>query len=623
VCGIAGILDLRERPVTVEELRAMAASIRHRGPDDSGVWARGHVGLANARLAILDLSPAGHQPMVGDDGRYVLAYNGELYNFRELAAELEAEGHRFRSRGDTEVVLRAFEEWGPDCVERFNGMFAFAVWDSARRELFVARDRFGIKPLYYVVADGRLLFGSEVKSLLAAGLRVSVCAEALSEYFTFQNLYSDLTLFEGVRLLPAGTSLTATAGGIRTRRYWDLVMEPDETPTESDWVEEIRSAFESAVSRQVVSDVPVGSYLSGGMDSASIAAVAGRSIPRLMTFTGGFDLSSVEGLELVFDERADAELVASSFRTEHYEMVMHAGDMAWVLPELIWHLEDPRLGMCYQNHYIARLASKFVKVVLAGTGGDELFAGYPWRYGLIEDAASAEAFRSRYYDYWTRLVPDDEKPAFFEPDVWRRVDAYSPRDLFDAVLEPVAGHDVVTQALYFEAKTFLHGLLVVEDKVSMAHSLEARVPFLDNELVDIARRIPGRLKHGGDGGKRLLRSAMAGLLPDELLTKRKQGFSPPDQSWYRGPTMVYIREVLLDRRTLDRGWFQESYVRRILDEHIDGRINHRLLIWSLLCFEWWNRLFVDGEAAARHGAWHTDAAATPSRSTPAGTTART
>ena len=596
----------------------MVRAIRHRGPDDHGVWTDGSVGLSNARLAILDLSDAGHQPMLGGDGRHVLAYNGELYNFRELAGELERSGHRFRSRSDTEVVLHAFEEWGPACVERFNGMFAFAVWDSVRRELFIARDRFGIKPLYYARTEDRLLFGSEVKALLAAGHDVAVSPEALSEYFTFQNIYSNLTLFKGVHLLPAAHSLTVSADGMRVDRYWDLELDPDESVSEDEWVVAIRAAFEAAVSRQIVSDVPVGSYLSGGMDSASIAAGAGRSIPRLMTFTGGFDLSSVEGLELVFDERADAELAASAFRTEHYEMVMHAGDMAWVLPELIWHLEDPRIGMCYQNHYIARLASKFVKVVLAGTGGDELFAGYPWRYALIEDATRTDVFEQRYYEYWTRLVSDEEKPEFFLPDVWALVHDYAPRDVFRRVLEPAAGQDPISKALYFEAKTFLHGLLVVEDKVSMAHSLEARVPFLDNELVDIARRIPARLKHADADGKRLLRRAMVGLLPADLLEKKKQGFSPPDQSWYRGPTMNYIREILLDPRTLSRGWFQEQYVRRMLDEHTAGRVNHRLLIWSLLCFEWWNRLFIDGDAASRHGAWHADAASTPLRPTTAG-----
>ena len=262
-----------------------------------------------------------------------------------------------------------------------------------------------------------------------------------------------------------------------------------------------------------MSDVPLGSFLSGGMDSASIVALASRSIPRLMTFTGGFDLSSVSGLELVFDEREDAEGVAALFRTEHYEMVMHAGDMAWVLPELVWHLEDLRVGMCYQNHYIARLASKFVKVALAGTGGDELFGGYPWRYELIAGLDDPDQFERAHYEYWSRLVPDAEKPAFFTGEMWRRMQGPSPLDAYRGVIAPVRDLDPVSKALYFELKTFLHGLLVVEDKVSMAHSLEARVPFLDVELVELARRIPPRLKHSGPNGKQLLRQAMASLLP--------------------------------------------------------------------------------------------------------------
>jgi asparagine synthase (glutamine-hydrolysing) len=617
MCGIAGILDLEGHVVARDEVSSMIRSIQHRGPDDSGVHVGHAIGLANARLAIIDLSDAGHQPMHSDDESLVLVYNGELYNFREIAAELESRGHRFHSRSDTEVVLRAFEEWGPACVERFDGMFAFAMWNASTRTLFIARDRFGVKPLYYAVVGDRLLFASEIKALLEAGLRPSVCEEALVEYFTFQNVYSDLTLFDGVRLLPSGHTLTATVGGgVSTARYWDLELDPDESRAADDWVEEIRAAFERAVTRQLVSDVPLGSYLSGGMDSASIAAVASRTIPRLMTFTGGFDLSSVTGIELVFDERSDAERAASQFRTEHYEMVMHAGDMAWVLPELIWHLEDPRIGMCYQNHYIARLASKFVKVVLAGTGGDELFAGYPWRYDLVADATTNEEFERRYYAYWTRLVSDEDKPDFFEPAVWKRVASYAPRDIFRSVVAPVADADSISKALYFEMQTFLHGLLVVEDKVSMAHSLEARVPFLDNELVDVARRIPGRLKYGDGAGKPLLRRAMAGVLPPNLLEKKKQGFSPPDQSWYAGPTMQYIQQTLLDPRTLGRGWFQERYIRRVLAEHVEGRVNHRLLIWSLLCFEWWNRLFIDGEPAGRHGAWHSDAGATPPRDLP-------
>ncbi|MEP6811475.1 MAG: asparagine synthase (glutamine-hydrolyzing) [Actinomycetota bacterium] len=604
MCGIAGILDRGGAPVRPEELERMSQSIAHRGPDDSGHWADAAIGLASTRLAIIDVSAAGHQPMRSADGSFVLVYNGELYNFRELAAELEARGHRFVSGTDTEVVLNAYAEWGPACVDRFNGMFAFAVWDARRRELVLARDRFGIKPLYYALVGNRLLFASEVKALLEVGLRCRVSTQALVEYFTFQNLFSDLTLFEGVHMLPAGHLLTATAESLDVRRYWDLELDPDESVSEEEWAERVRAAFEASVSRQLVSDVPVGSFLSGGMDSASIVAVASRQIPRLMTFTGGFDLSSVNGLELVFDERADAERVASACRTEHYEMVMHAGDMAWVLPELIWHLEDLRVGMSYPNHYIARLASKFVKVSLAGTGGDELFAGYPWRYELIADATDPAEFDRRYFGYWSRLVPVEEHPSFFSAEVRRGVDGAAPFDVYRTVLEPANGLDPVSKALYFEAKTFLHGLLVVEDRVSMAHSLESRVPFLDNELVEIARRIPPSLKHADSEGKKLLRRAMRGLLADEILDKRKQGFSPPDESWYRGPTMEQIRGVLLERRSLERGYFEPVYVRRILDEHGAARRNHRLLIWSLLCFEWWNRLFVDGEPGTRHEVWH-------------------
>jgi asparagine synthase (glutamine-hydrolysing) len=596
MCGIAGILDLRGRPVADSEIKAMTDSIRHRGPDDEGCYVSGAIALGNRRLAIIDISRAGHQPMANEDGSLLIVYNGELYNFPELLPLLEARGHRFHSRTDTEVVLHSYEEWGPSCVDRFNGMFGFAIWDTQRRRLFLARDRFGVKPLYYAFHGGRFLFASEIKALLEAGLPRRVSPEALVEYFTFQNVLSDLTLFDGVRLLPPGHSLTVSEDGVDIQRFWNLEPDPDETVSEAKWTERIRGVFEESVTRQLISDVPVGSYLSGGMDSGSIVAVASQHVPRLMTFTGGFDLSSVTGLELVFDERADAEFVASHFKTQHYEMVMHAGDLAWALPELIWHLEDLRVGMSYQNYYIAGLASKFVKVSLAGAGGDELFAGYPWRYELVEKCA--DDFERVYYDYWARLVPDAEKPAFFAPEVWAQGSSHAPYDVFREVLKPVEGFDALTKALYFEAKTFLHGLLVVEDKVSMAHSLEARVPFLDNELVDLSLRIPARLKHTNGGGKPLLRQAMKGLLPDEIIEKRKQGFSPPDQSWYRGPTMDYIREILLDPRSLNRGYFQPNYIRRILEDHLEGRVNHRLLIWSLLCFEWWNRLFMDGDGAA-------------------------
>ena len=584
----------------------MARTIRHRGPDDSGIHADGAVGLANVRLAVIDTSAAGHQPMGSADGRYVLTYNGELYNYRELAAELAASGRSFDSRTDTEVVLRAYEEWGPACLDRFNGMFAFAIWDSHERRLFVARDRLGIKPLYYARIDGAFAFASEVKALIPAGYRPQVSPVGLAEYFTFQNILSDATLFDGVRMLPAGHFLQIRENEVAPRltRYWDLDFRPDDSVSVEEWVAAVRDAFERAVTRQLVSDVPIGSYLSGGLDSSSIAQVASRSIPRLMTFTGGFDMESVTGFETVFDERAQAEAIARLGPTEHYTMVMHAGDMAWVMPELVWHLEDLRVGMAYQNHYIARLASKFVKVTLAGTGGDELFAGYPWRYRLVEGADDSVEFEQRHYRYWTRLVADSDKQDFFSPETWATVRSAAPLQAYRQAIAPVAHLDPATRALYFEAKTFLHGLLVVEDRVSMANSLEARVPFLDNELVEIALRIPVHLQYDESSGKRILREAMRGLLPEEVLGRRKQGFSPPDQSWYRGPTMEYIKKVLLAPRTTSRGYFRAPWIEHMLAEHSAGRANHRLLIWSLLCFEWWNRLFIDGEPPDRHRAWH-------------------
>jgi asparagine synthase (glutamine-hydrolysing) len=275
-----------------------------------------------------------------------------------------------------------------------------------------------------------------------------------------------------------------------------------------------------------------------------------------------------------------------------------------VLPELVWHLEDLRVGMAYQNHYIARLASKFVTVTLAGTGGDELFAGYPWRYRLVEDANHPAEFERRHYEYWTRLVADSEKRDFFSPQTWETVQAAAPLEAYRNAIAPATDLDPAARALYFEAKTFLHGLLVVEDRVSMANSLEARVPFLDNELVDIALRIPVHLQYDASSGKRILREAMRDLLPEHVLGRAKQGFSPPDQSWYRGPTMEYIKGVLLSPRATARGYFNAPWIEGMLAEHSSGRANHRLLIWSLLCFEWWNRLFIDGEPPDRHRAWH-------------------
>lgn len=595
MCGIAGILWLDGRPADAAPVRRMCSRLIHRGPDDEGAIVDGPVALGHRRLSIIDLSSAAHQPMRDAAGDAWITYNGEIYNFGDLRARYEAEGDRFRSHSDTEVVLRAYARDGVDCVHRFNGMFAFAIWDVREQRLMLARDRFGVKPLYYLREAGRVIFASEIKAILAVAERAPrVSAEALSEYFTFQNVLSDLTLFEGIRLLPAGHVLVVEDGEVITRAYWDLAFDPDGT-NEVVHAQRLRHALEAAIERQLVSDVPVGAYLSGGMDSASIVTVASRRMPHLATFTGGFDLSQVFGAERGFDERADAEQVASLCATEHYEMVLHPRSIESLLPRLVWHLEDLRTGSSYQNFSIANLASRFVKVVLAGVGGDEIFAGYPWRYSKIADCWDETAFERQYYDSWCRLVADVEKPCFFTGSIRRAVDFGVPADLCRSILSVTRGWHPVDRAMYFDAKTFLHGLLVVEDKLSMAHGLETRVPFLDDEVVAVTSRIPAALKLVGERGKVIVRRSMTGLLPAQILDKVKQGFSPPDQSWYHGPMADYARAILLDRRTLDRGYFEPAYVRNMVEAHLSGRTNARRLLWSLLCFEWWHRLFIDGD----------------------------
>jgi asparagine synthase (glutamine-hydrolysing) len=632
MCGIAGVCNLNGEAVSAGLLKRMTDVIAHRGPDGEGHYTDGPVGLGHRRLAIIDLSPAGHQPMSNVSGDVVITYNGEIYNFQKLRVELEALGYHFHSKTDTEVIVHAYEQWGEKCINYFNGMFAFAIYDRKRRHLFLARDRYGIKPVYWYSKNGVFVFASEIKAILEhPQVSRNVSYLALNEYFTFQNIFSDLTLFEGVHLLPPGSTLTLSVdpgSHPEVRRYWDYSFNGDpEIMSAEEGAERLHQLFVQAVTRQLVSDVPVGSYLSGGMDSGSISAVAGRHLPRLTTFTGGFDLTSASGLELGFDERQSAEMMANLIKTEHYEVVLHAGDMEWVLPELIWHLEDLRVGQCYPNYYVARLAGKFVKVVLSGAGGDELFGGYPWRYYRGLNSAGGDEYIRQYYQFWQRLVPDQDRARLFNAETTLRVGDHSPFDVFRGVFSGWRGmmqtkEDYINASLYFELKTFLHGLLVVEDKMSMAHSLETRVPFLDDDLVEFAARIPVGLKLSDleeaarldenvpgnkrllyemrtSGGKAVLRQAMSRLIPQEIIQRTKQGFSAPDASWFRGESIDYINRLLRSPKAMIYEFLSPSYVAEVLDEHCSGRVNRRLLIWSILSFEWWCRIFLKGDGAGR------------------------
>ena len=617
MCGIAGVLNFNGEPASPILLRRMGDAIAHRGPDGEGQYIDGPCGLAHRRLAIIDLSPAGHQPMATEDGRFVLTYNGEIFNFQELRIELEAMGWQFHSRTDSEVLLKAFAQWGEAAVSRFNGQFAFAIWDKVAHNLFLARDRYGIKPLYYWRDGKRLVFGSEAKAVLRhPSCTAQMDVEGLYEYLTFQNFFTDRTLFSNIRMLPAGCWMRVTEAGKGVPvRYWDFQFtEPENPDSNEDYREELDRLLCQGVRRQLVSDVEVGAYLSGGMDSGTITALASQELPYIRTFTCGFDLSSASGIELGYDERVKAERMSYLFRTEHYEMVLKAGDMERVMPRLAWHIEEPRVGQSYPNYYAAQLASKFCKVVLSGGGGDEMFAGYPWRYYRAVVNNDFEHYVDKYFQFWQRLLPGELAAQVLGP-VWSDVKHISPRDIFHDVFHKHAHQltrpeDYINHSLYFEAKTFMHGLLVVEDKLSMAHSLEMRVPFLDNDLVDFAMKVPARLKLGNlqevvrlnenepgpktaryfqatRDGKMLLRKVMERYVPQDVADGVKQGFSAPDASWFRGESIEYVKRRLMTHDARIFSYLDRATTRRLIQDHLDGKENRRLLIWSLLSLEEW------------------------------------
>lgn len=618
MCGIAGYINLCGALAETATLRAMASAISHRGPDNEGVWCEGNVGLAHRRLAVVDLSDAANQPIWSPDGRYALVFNGMIYNFRELRGELQALGHTFRSNTDTEVLLFALIHWGDQALNRLNGMFAFVLWDRRNQELLMARDRYGIKPLYYCRQGQLFAFGSEQKAMLAIPeLSRRIDKKALLEYFTFQNLFTDRTLLEDISTFPPGHFAYLRLKGVEPNlvltRYWDFhFREPSYRGSIAEYREELDRLFQQGVNRQLVADVPLGAYLSGGIDSGSITAVATRHRPHMNTFTCGFDLATASGIELGFDERETARSMANFLETTHHEIVLKSGDMERVLPALVKHLEEPRVGQSYPNYNAAQLASKHVKVVLSGAGGDELFGGYPWRYYRAAVNNDFEHYIDQYYRFWHRLIPNVEIAKLFAP-IWPEVNDVWTRDIFRDVFsfhenKLEKPEDYINHSLYFEAKTFLHGLLTVEDKVSMAHGLEARVPFLDNDLVDFAMHCPVSLKlnslrdvvHINENetlgaqskyfqksadGKQILRDVVKKFMPGETATAVKQGFSAPDASWFKGESMDFVRRTVLRDDARIYEFLDQATTRRLVDEHLTGDTNRRLFIWSLLSFE--------------------------------------
>ena len=661
MCGITGVISLSGTKIDVSKLKFMTDAISHRGPDGAGFmlaqtgvhhprsqqyfqaftekkfqhqmnlvpsideaqslsYIHQHqwdLYFGHRRLAILDLTASGFQPITDISKKVWLTYNGEIYNFKELRQELIALGYEFYSNTDSEVLVNSYIEWGIECILKFNGMFAFALWDSRLNKVFLVRDRYGIKPLYYTrTKTNQLIFASEIKSILAYQEdKPSIDPEGLLEYFTFQNFFTDHTLFEDIKLLPAGNYLEINLSAenkINQQEYWDFnFRESTEIKREEEYVEELSFLFERAVKRQLVSDVEVGCYLSGGVDSGSITAVAASQIPNVKTFTVGFDLNNVSGMEASYDERAKSEYLSYLYKTEHYEMVLKSGDMERCLPQYAWHLEEPRVGQSYPNYYAAKLAGKFVKVVLSGAGGDELFGGYPWRYYRAVEGDNFDTYIDKYYQFWQRLVSNSEIKQLFS-GMWDKVSHVWTRDIFESVFKHhseklYTAEDYINHSLYFEAKTFLSGLLVVEDKLSMAHSLESRVPFLDNDLVDFAQKLPVNLKvrktlqvqridenlkadkpeqyfNKTNDGKLILRQVLRKYMPEEFTNATKQGFSAPDNTWFKGDSNNLIESKLLNNDSKIYRYLNQDVATELVNQHRYGNVNRRLFIWSLLNF---------------------------------------
>jgi asparagine synthase (glutamine-hydrolysing) len=620
MCGIAGIVSLRGKPVLEQELRDMCMALAHRGPDDDGFYIEPAVGLCMSRLSIIDVA-GGHQPVSNEDGSVWVVCNGEIYNFQELRRDLQSRGHQFSTRSDTEVIVHLYEEYGTRCVEHMRGMFAFALWDGRRKQLVLARDRVGIKPLYYAEVGGRILFASELKSILQLP---EVAREfnwrAVSHLFTFLTTPPAESIIDGVHKLEPGHLLTVSPGHTPViERYWDLKFEPDYGKSEDYFVERTLELIAESVRLHMVSDVPVGAFLSGGIDSSAIVAAAAQmSSGPLKTFSIGFGESD-------FNELSYARNVAASCGTDHHELTLGPESLD-TIDDLAWYLDEPfGDSSAIPTYMVSKLAAGSVKVVLSGDGGDELFGGYdkyvveqrerrtislpvPARrlMGAISRTMPAGMrgrnflrHRSldgseRYLDACT-LFPREDIHGLFQPEFSELLAPYEPWREKAAYMDSGGQHWLSTlQGL--DVKNYLPlDILTKVDRMSMAHSIEARVPLLDHKLVEFAATIPPEMNLRGNTTKAILKRAMRGILPDAIIDRPKRGFAIPLGYWFRGKLGGYARDLLLGDRARQRGFFNVYSVENLLDRHERGE-NLDLHLWTLISFEQWSRTFLDRNA---------------------------
>ena len=623
MCGIAGVFEYRSGgEVSPELLRAMLGEIRHRGPDDEGVHVDGPVGIGSRRLSIIDLQ-SGHQPMANENGSVHVVSNGEIYNYRELREALGDRGHTITTTSDTETIVHLYEDRGDGFVDDLRGMFGIAVWDQKERRLVLARDRLGIKPLYYADVGGRLIFASEIKAILRhPAVMVEPNLPALAHMLALKYVPSPETMFEGIKLLPPGHLLTCDANGPRVRQYWDVSFD-EQGLSEHEAAERLEELLVDAVRSHLVSDVPFGAFLSGGLDSSTVVALMSQMLDSpVQTFAVGFEGGA--------GELPYARLVAERWGTEHHEVLVSAEDFVDRLETVVWHLDQPIADeACFPNLVVSELAAKHVKMVLTGEGGDELFAGYA-RYSFerlsplfralpgparrlavagsdrlpqlrrakIALRALCEPEEARRLTTWFPLFNEERLAGVLTADAKRATNGPA-WGVFAEHLGRIDARDVVSRMLYVDTKLWLpDDLLARGDKMSMAASLEARVPLLDHALVEFAASLPTRYKLRGKTRKYLLRQVASKWLPEEVLTRKKEGFPTPIAEWLRGPARDLLRDHLSPAAVRRRGLFDAGYVERLIEEHEQGFANHGSLLYGLLTVELWFRGYVDGSRSA-------------------------
>jgi asparagine synthase (glutamine-hydrolysing) len=630
MCGIYGILQLDGSPAPVEALSGMGRVTIHRGPDDEGVHADGPLAFGMRRLSIIDLA-GGHQPLSNEAGSLWLVANGEIYNYRELRQELLTKGHRFKTASDCETLLHLYEEYGDDFVQKLNGMYAFALWDARRRRLLLGRDRLGIKPMYLLQDGKRLVFASEAKAILAApGVRCRIDPGALSSYLALGYVPAPQSIFRGVTKLPPATLLIAESGRIERRRYWRLPTETDGALTEAAWAERVRERLEASVRMQLVSDVPLGAFLSGGIDSASVVAFMSRHSDRpVKTYAIGFAGGAAEAY---YNELAHAGAVARHFGTDHHEILVRP-DVASLLPHLLWHMDEPVADSAFVTTYlVSEFARRDVTVILSGVGGDELFGGYRRYLGghyqarfdrlpeglrrtvlalgealpsdrhspLLDAMRLAKGFlasaglplEERYRSYVEVFGEEERAELLCDP-------VRVPIDPLDEAFREAASTDDLNRMLAVDAATQLpDDLLLLTDRMSMAVSLECRVPLLDHELVELAARIPERVKIRGGKLKHVMKLALQGILPPDILSRKKRGFGAPMGAWLKRELAPLLRELLSEESIKARGLFRHERIAALIAAHEAKRIDGTDRLLALLNLEIWARLYLDARTPA-------------------------